>query len=174
MDIFFQARDQIKIILDFIYNNIFWFHLGSLFVSALFIAGIIYSIIKSPYINIKIEGYMDILGMKTLSRRRARQAWQQILLRTQKGTSSNLKAAILEADRIFDEILKLSGFYGESMDERLKKASMEQIPNLEDIKDSHRIAVRIGSDPDFTIDRKTVIETLKPYEKLFAEFGIVD
>lgn len=174
MDIFFQARDQVKDILDFIYNNIFWFHLGSLFVSALFIAGIIYSIIKSPYINIKIEQYINTLGMKTLSRRRARQAWQQILLRTRKGTSSNFKAAILEADKIFDEILKLSGFYGESMDERLKKASVEQIPNFEDIKDSHRIAVKIGNDPDFTIDHKTAIETLKSYEKLFAEFGIVD
>src|SRR3989344_268431 len=141
-----------KAFFDFISDNIFWFHLGSLFFSGLFIAGTIYSIIKSPYITIKIEGWMDTLGMKTLSRRRARIAWKQILLRVQKGTPFNLKNAILEADRIFDEILKLSGFYGETMDSRLKQATVEQISNLEEIKEAHRMAVRIANDPDFTID----------------------
>lgn len=174
MEFFFQFWSFFKSIFDFIYNNIFWFHLGSLFVSALFVAGVIYSIIKSPYINIKTEGYIDSLGLKNLARRRARQAWQQVLLRVQKGTLANLKEAILEADKIFDEILKLSGFYSETMDGRLRQATVEQIPNLEDIVESHRVALKITSDPDFTINRKEAIETLKPYEKLFAEFGIVD
>ena len=166
--------DYLKVILDFIYNNIFWFHLSSLFVSALFISGVIYSIIKSPYINIKIEQWTDTLGVKTLPRRRARQAWQQILARVAKGTPANLKAAILEADKIFDEILKLSGFYGETMNDRLKQASAEQVSNLNEIKDAHQLAIRIANDPNFKIERKEVIETLKIYEELFEEFGIID
>ena len=173
MEVLNQILSYFSSILNFIYNNIFWFHLSSLFISSLFIVGIIYSIIKSPYINMKIEGYMDTLGVKTLSRRKARQAWQQILARIAKGTPANLKAAILEADRILDEILKLSGFYGETMDDRLKQATEKHIANLEDIKEVHRIASRIARDPDFTIDRKTAIETLKIYQQLFEEFGIV-
>ena len=174
MEVLLRVWSYPKAILDFVYNNIFWFHLSSLIFSALFIAGTIYSIVKSPYINIKIEGYIDAFGIKTLSRRRARRVWRRVLERVNKGTATNFKLAILEADRLLDEILKLSGFYGETMDDRLKQATEKQIANLDDIKEAHHLATRIANDPDWTMDRKTAIETLKVYEKLFEEFGIVD
>lgn len=160
--------------LDFVFRNIFWFKLISNILSTLFLIGIAYCIWGSQLLTLQVERWIDILNIKTLSKRRAIRGWRQIKKRLKSDNETNFKLAILEADRIFDEILKLSGLTGETMDERLKRANEEQVANLEQLKQVHRVASRISSDPDFKVGSKLAHEVIKIYEELFGEYGLVD
>lgn len=160
-------------VLDFIQANLIWLQLVSAIISALFVWGLVYCIIKSGFHTYQLERWMDILNLKTLPKRRAIIAWRQIQRRLKKGGQTNYKLAILEADKIFDEILKLSGFTGESMNERVRKAEEGEIPNIEKLVQAHRTARKILLDPEFNVDLTLAKETIKIYQDLFYEFGLV-
>ena len=162
-----------KEVLYFIEANLIWFQLGSAIISSLFLWGLVYCIIKSGFHTYQLERWMDILNLKTLPKRRAIIAWRQIQRRLKKGGQTNYKLAILEADKIFDEILKLSGFTGDSVDERVRQAEEGEIPNIEKLVQAHRTARKILLDPEFAVDLTLAKETIKIYQDLFYEFGLV-
>ena len=169
-----QLLNYPNAVLAWITANIFFLKSISVVISAIFIWGIIYCIVKSKYIDLYIERWMDILNLKTLPKRRASKIWQQIQRRLKTEKPNNWKLAILQSDRIFDEILKLSGAFGESMEERLQNVVPNQIPHLDEVIKAHKIARQIMQDPDFPIDLTLAKETVKIYEKLFQEYDIVD
>lgn len=159
---------------NFVEPYLIWGKFASALLSALFLWGIVYSVRKSRLFTQQTDQLLDAFNVKTLPKRRALLAWKQVVRRMHAGGINNWKLAIIEADRIFDEILKLSGFSGETMDDRLKQAEGGQIANLEKLIQSHRIAKRITQDPEFAVDEGLARETLKNYELLFREFGLVD
>ena len=94
-----------------------WIQLVSLIVSALLLGGIVYTIVKTHLVESNVERFIDVLGVSDVAKRRTVKAWQQIQKRLRTGDEANLKLAIIEADKILDEIIKLSGYRGRN-DER--------------------------------------------------------
>lgn len=117
---------------------------------------------------------MDVFGAGNLPRRRAVRAWLQIKKRLKIGDEANLKSAIIEADKILDELLKISGYQGKNMDERLEQVGPAQLSNINDVWSAHKIRNRITQEPDFHITKQETELIINIYKKSFQEFGLID
>lgn len=153
-------------------ENLWWLKIVSVIFSALFLWGIIHIIRKTNYLVIKREQYMEILGKDYLSRDRTLRAWKQILERLNSEDANNWRLAILEADHILNEILKMSGYLG-SMDEKLPKLEAEQLSNIEDVKRAHAIRDKISNDPAFPITKEEAADVIRVYEASFRELNLL-
>ncbi|KKQ23183.1 MAG: hypothetical protein US36_C0003G0017 [Candidatus Wolfebacteria bacterium GW2011_GWC1_37_10] len=143
-------------------------------ISLLLIGWIIYFAIKAQLIKEPTEFFYDILGKKGISRKRAIRGWKQVQRRLEINDEPNLKLAIIEADKILDEILKFGGYGGETMAERLKKINFKQLSNIEEIWQAHKIRNRIVHEPDFHIARGEAWMIIEMYKKAFKELGLID
>jgi hypothetical protein len=143
-------------------------------ISALLFLGIIYCIIKLNFINTKIENYMDVFKTGNLPRRRAARAWLQIKKKLQMGDEENFKLAVTEADKLLDELLKIGGYEGKNIEDRLKKINAAQLSNINDIWSAHKIRQRIEAEPEFHITRQETELIINIYKKSFQEMGLID
>lgn len=171
----------IKVILDFRAEagayfgpRLYIFQLLSLVISGVLIWGIIYTISKSGWLNKRIENWMDFLGVGNVGKRRQLKAWSQIVRRVKTNEMSNWKMAILEADKLLDDILKASGYRADTHDERIKQVMPEALSNIEQVREAHRVRNRVTQEPDFTITKEEAIATLKIYKAAFQEYGLLD
>lgn len=151
-----------------------WIKFFSLIISALLLWGIIYCMNKLTFLNMKVEQYMDILGVGNLLKHRSIRGWLQIQKRIHLGDEENLKLAITEADRILDELLKKSGYMGETMDERLTQITSAQLSNITDVWSAHKIKQRILKEKDFHINKQEAEIIVNIYKKAFQGFDLID
>ena len=91
--------------------------------------------------------------------------WRKIIARLEKKSESEAKLAILEADTLLDEVLKKSGYPGETLGEKLEKITEGTLPNLEDLKKVRQVRENIISDPAYKLEINKAKEALKVYEK---------
>ena len=161
-------------ILNFISGILSPFRYIAFFISFVLFWLIVYYIARLNLIGERVESFFDVIGKEELSRRRAVKAWKQIQKRLKIGGEAQLKLAIIEADKILDEILKKSGYQGENMSDRLKQITPAQISNIEEIWQAHKIRNRIVHEPDFSILSNEAENIIEIYEKTFKESGLID
>ena len=128
-----------EFIFHFLRENLSLLQIFSVIISGLLFAAIIYILAKSQIISLAVEKYIDVLGAAKFSKRRIIKEWKQIRRRLQKIDEAQYKLAIIEADKLLDEVLKLSGFKGETMADRLKQLNPSQPSNLEDVWQVHKL-----------------------------------
>lgn len=160
-------------IINFISEHLFWFQFVSLFISGILLGFSIYFTIAVNLFGEKIEHYMDVLSAKNISRRRTLRVWKQIQKRLKTREANQIKLAILEADKILGEILKMAGYPGKNSDERLENINPAQLSNIKEIKQVHRIRHRIANEPDFIITPEEAEIIIAIYEKAFQEFNLI-
>ncbi len=162
-----------KAVLLWVKENLTLLQFISLFISGIFVGLIIYFNLILNLTGEKIEFWTDVIGSKNLTRRRSLRAWKQIQKRLKAGDANNLKMAVLEADRILDEILKLSGYPGDNLEERMDSATAAQISNIEELRQVHKIRDRLVGEPDFTLTPGEAGIAINIYKKTFVELGLV-
>jgi len=160
--------------LSFIIENILIFKLISMLISGVFIGFTIYFIFKLNFIGEKMEHYADVLSSKGMPHRRGIKGWRRILKRLKSSDESEYKIAVLEADRILNDILKLAGYPGRNLDERLEKMNSANLSNLEEIRQVHKLHERAVSDSDFSLTQNEARVAIEIYKKAFQELGLID
>ena len=151
-----------------------WLEFGAFIISVLFIFGIIYFVIRSQWLLMRVDEWIDFLGAGDLTRRRTLRGWRQILKRLRAEDAQNWKLAILEADKILAELLRLIGFKGETVHERLQKVTPEMLPNIEELYQVHALRDRIVQEPDFKITHEEASRIIRIYARAFRELGLID
>ena len=157
----------------FFAENSWWIKIVSVVLSALFLWGTVYIIIRTNYFEIKKEQFLDTLGKDYLSRHRSLRGWQQIKKRLHSQEQNDWKLAILEADYILNEILKRSGYLGGRMEDKLDLITSAQLANVEDVWRAHGIRDKISKDPTFAITRQEAVETVAVYRRSFIELNLI-
>ena len=156
----------------FISENLALLQFISLVLSGLFLLGFIYILIRVNYLNMKTEEFMDLFGMGDLSKRRSLRGWKQIQQRLASEDPQQWKIALLEADKILDEILKMAGYLGK-MDDKLETITPAQLSNVEDVKAAHKICSQIIQDPTFELAQTAAHDTIDIYKKSFLELNLI-
>jgi len=83
------------------------------------------------------------------------------------------KLAIIEADIILDEALKRAGYNGASLGERLRSLTPMQLRSLDDAWQAHKVRNQIAHGGiDFVLTKRLAEDTVKQYQRVFAELGI--
>ena len=88
-----------------------------------------------------------------------------------RGGESDLKVAILEADKLLNDALREAGIVGIQLGDRLKKRAT-QIPNLNDLWHAHKLRNQIAHEPNFRLKRDLAERALGIYETAFKNLGI--
>src|SRR3989344_8784105 len=141
MNIILDVRETVG---GFIAPKLLIFQLLSLVISGVFVWLIIYCISRSGWLNKRIEDWMDYLGKGDVGKRRRLRAWNQIIKRMRTDDLSNWKMAILEADRLMDDLLKAAGYRFDTADERFKQIKPEELSNAPQIQEVHRVRNRVA------------------------------
>lgn len=166
--------DFINFWLNLISPHLLVIKIVSFLVSCLFLALIIYFISETEVFSEPIEHFFDVLGKIDMSKRRTLKAWKQIQKRLKSGKTNDMKLAVLEADKILDQVLKMAGYDGENLDERLEKMDAGQLSNIEEIRQAHKLKKRIVSEPDFAISFNEAQVVIEIYKKAFQELNLID
>ena len=95
--------------------------------------------------------------------------WQIIQTRLRKGDEANLKLAIIEADNIFDDILKQMGLPGVDMGERLRQFEPHELKSVNLVWEAHRLRNAIVHEPSIQISREQAEQAVKNYEAALKE-----
>jgi hypothetical protein len=96
-----------------------------------------------------------------------------ILNHIQSENPNDWKLAIIEADIILDDILKQRGYVGNSLGERLRNISSQQLGSIQDAWEAHKVRNRIAHDgADFVLTKHLADETIARYRRVFSEFGV--
>lgn len=161
-------------VVDFFTSYLGLIKFFSVIISSLLFAGIVYVIVKLDLFGSNLSQFSDITTHLDFSKKRTVKAWLQITKRLATGEESNMKLAVIEADKVLDEILKRSGFPGETMSERLKRLTPAQLSNLEQVWGAHKLRNRIVHEPNFEVSRAEVELAVTIYGRAFQEFGLID
>jgi len=101
-------------------------------------------------------------------------SWQKIVSRLSKDDEASLQLALIEADNLFDDLLKLMGLPGESMADRLKYLNPAQVSNIEEIWQAHKLRNQLVHGSEYPIARSEIEFGVRAYEKALKELKFID
>lgn len=159
---------------EFLSSNLGALQLVSLIISAALFSGIVYLTAKLNLVGMSVDKLSEIIGKKDLSRRKSVKAWQRVEQRMRVGDEAQVKLAVIEADKILDEILKMAGLQGETMADRLKRLNPAQLSNIESVWQVHKMRNRIVHEPDFHVTHAEAEYAVEVYRAALKELGLID
>lgn len=140
-------------------------------VLSLILAGfIIFALLKTSWLKrLIIWDLQEILTYRPFGLRRIEKEWQKIKGRLEIEQESEWKLAIIEADKIMDDILNRMGFGGASLGERLGRLTVVSLPNIEEVKEAHKIRNDIIHDPSYRLTLEEAKRVIAIYEKALTD-----
>lgn len=140
-------------------------------VSALVSLGlIIFVLIRSSWLKMLITwDLQEFLTYRPHGVRKIVKIWLKIKARLETGMESEYKLAVIEADSMLDDILKRMGYGGEALGEKLGKLTAISLPNLEEVKEAHKIRNNIVHDPDYRLSLDEARRVISIYEKVLTD-----
>ncbi len=160
---------------SFDYNGcVFPFKIISLILSVLFIAIIVFLLIQirkdiEKFLNQVVES-IAAPAIK-LSKSEMDKKWQTVLDKLESAEKDSYKMAIIEADKIFDDIIKRIGYKGDDMGERLKQINSAQIANIDEIWQAHKLRNQLVHEPGFQINQSQAKRSIEIYQRAIKDLG---
>jgi hypothetical protein len=159
----------------------FYGQLIGLILSLVFLAGIIYLARKlDSYSHQKTDKYRSLesgqaaIQAETKGRDEALKAWKDVLEKIQSKNSSDWVLAVIQADAIFDGILKRMGLPGETMGERLQTLDASKLASLQEVWDAHKLRNRIAHTPATMLRHDELESAVEKYKKALKELEYID
>ncbi|MDP2946419.1 MAG: hypothetical protein AAB721_02565 [Patescibacteria group bacterium] len=160
--------------IDQIINIINSFKWLGVFLTLIFGSLVVLLIIKMRIIDKWLRTTGSFLLTSALPKRHLNKSWQKILLRLSKNDEANLRLALIEADNLFDDLLKQMRLPGESMADRLKYLDSSQISNIDEIWRAHKLRNIIVHNSEYPITRNEIEFGVRAYEKALKELEFID
>lgn len=157
-----------------IVEYLFWIKMISAVVSLILLVAVIRLIVVIDYFSDKRDYGVRILREETSEKKRSSKQWKEILSLVSTHKPEAWKDAVYKADEMIDEVLKAAGYLGTSLDERLMKVDVSQIPNIDEIR---KVRKEFFLDIDDPLREVTLSETkalLRLYRDLLRGFGIIE
>ncbi len=134
---------------------------------------IAYLLKKTNYHHLDYLEELDILkDFKDFGATQALKQWKKIKKNFEKDDPVYRKLALLEAEKMLDEILKRMGLGPGTMDERLSKITQDDLPNLADILKARALCQDIAQDPDFQLDKEKAEIAFSAFEKALVSLQV--
>ena len=109
-------------------------------------------------------------GDKGLDRKFFRTRWQKIEELFSYGKEMNYKLAVIEADKLLDEALKVSSFPGNTMAERIKVATYKH-PKLKEVWWAHKVRNHVVHDVRYILKHGESKMVLRLFKKALKELS---
>ena len=131
-------------------------------------------IIKMQLIDKFFKIISNFLFTFAFPKRRLNKSWQKVLSRLSKNDEANLRLALLEAENLFDDLLRQMHIPGESMADRLKCLDSSQISNIDEIWQAHKLRNTVVHNSEYPITKNEIEFGVYAYEKALKELEFID
>ena len=121
----------------------------------------------------KIRAYEAVLAPPVPGRSGVMAKWEEILTHISSTREFEWKFAIIEADKLVDEMLKSARYPGETMGERLVSIDKAQMESLDGLWEAHKLRNRIVHDTNYFMRYAEAKRAINFYEKTLRELGIL-
>jgi len=159
------------------YNDfIFPLKVISALLSSLLLATIIFLIIKlrkNVGQSLKAVGEAAFTSENELPRKEFNKNWQNILSKVEAGDESNWKIAVIEADKMLDDVLKRIGYTGADMGERLKQIKSDELSNIDNIWQAHKVRNRIAHEPEFRLTQSQAKQAVEIFQRALEDLQAI-
>lgn len=136
--------------------------------------GIIYLLSKNRWLRLLFfQDLVEILTFRSYGLRKITKDWTKIIERLEKGSLSEAKLAIIEADDLLNDVLKRMGYEGESLGERIEQLTPDIISNLTEVLEAHKIRNNIIYDPDYRLSLDETRRILSLYKKALLDLEVL-
>ncbi|MDB5194033.1 MAG: protein of unknown function with transrane region [Parcubacteria group bacterium] len=100
--------------------------------------------------------------------------WERIVTHVNSTNASDWRLAIIEADIMLDELLKVQGYHGDSLGERLRAVEKSDFTTLDNAWEAHRMRNQIAHQgSDFPLAEREAKRAIMLYESVFREFKMI-
>lgn len=100
--------------------------------------------------------------------------WDKIKQRLESGDETNFKMAIIEADKLIDDLLKSMNYPGESMGDRLKLIDQSMLSSIQELWNAHKTRNNIVHNAGFKLSYREAKNAIEAYEKVLKEFEALE
>lgn len=104
-----------------------------------------------------------------VSPKKNRKKWKKIQSYLDSDDQSQLKLAVLEADLVVEKIICSIITKGQDMVEKLETLKPNQLEDIEELKNAHKIRNQIVHDGSFQLDKSEAQRIIGVYEKFLVE-----
>lgn len=151
----------------------FWaiFVVISSIVSLLFLIGIVYSYLRLREIRIaEAKFYGEPIVVESVEEKRNTR-WEHIQVLILSENSNDWRQAIIEADAMLDDMIRLMGYPGDTLGERLRGIEKSDFETLDQAWEAHKVRNRIAHEGvSFQLDQREVRRVIDLYRQVFEEF----
>ena len=141
-----------------------------------FIMHIIYLLHKTGSIRKEFELYRESFERKAepVVKDTFVVAWHNIEARMRTMQEAEYKLAIIEADKLFDDLLQKMAYKGKDMGDRLKQITTEQLSSINAIWKCHKVRNLISHDVKYHLTFSEAQWVIQMYEDAFIELGVLE
>ena len=157
----------------FLNSGFFWFvkFILAIYVSVLFIDIVLLLVLRG--VGVDIRDTIKGAQMPLTSKKKIQKRWQEIESRLKLENNMQNKIAILEADKLVDEVLLNIGYKGSNMKERLDKANANQIEEIDNLIEAHDIRNKIIYNDKFYLDNEESQRVIRLYREFLDNLEII-
>lgn len=111
----------------------------------------------------------DLYGM---GKEEIKRRWNEIRSLLDKNSEIQFKMALMEADKLFDQVLKSLNYPGSTFGQRLRFACHKN-PRLKDIWSAHFIRNKLVHETDYRLSYGSAKRALEAFETGLKELGVL-
>jgi hypothetical protein len=143
----------------------------SFILSVIFGFLIVFFIVRfQKLVGFKIEKAKSLLkGQASASGGASRSRWEEIQDHIGSEREAEWKFAVIEADKLLNDLLAQAGFPGETMGERLTNIEKGQLLSLEGLWEAHKVRNKIAHDSNYFLRYSEARRVVKLYEDALRE-----
>jgi len=140
-------------------------------------------IVMYIYATIRLEYYSGLIAQRL---RDEEKQWNElynanlvpsrlddVIKHAESDRPNDWKLAIIEADIVLDQVLKERGYGGNSLGERLRSITPNQLSSIDDAWEAHMVRNKIAHEgADFVLTKRIADSTIQQYRRVFADLGV--
>jgi len=115
------------------------------------------------------------IGLGTQDLQEIKRKWQEIEQLMNLGKPSNFKTAILEADKLLDHVLKLYGYQGQTMGERMKSIPKDKYPRdfFDNMWQAHKLRNELVHNIDYEVMDFEAKSAILKFRRVLEELKVL-
>ncbi|KKS77563.1 MAG: hypothetical protein UV64_C0006G0018 [Parcubacteria group bacterium GW2011_GWC1_43_11b] len=158
-----------------LFNLPLWFKIISTIISLFLLVGV--SFFLSKFFDLRREEREDIFnaiaeaGTAIEEKKNAR--WEKILSHVHSEAPAEWKLAIIEADKMLEELVDTLPFEGENLGEKLRQIERSDFITLDEAWEAHKVRNRIAHEAGFELSHHEAKRVIGLFEKVFREFDFI-
>lgn len=150
----------------------FLLYLKIIFIAlALIILGCIFILIlKATWLKRRfLEDWTEFFIYRPFGVKKTFKQWAKISKRLDTTREAEYKLALIEVDSLLNDILKKTGYSGETMGEILKQLDSDTLPDIEQLWEAHKTRNNVVHDPDYHLTLDEAKKVMAIYEKTLRD-----